>query len=125
MFEGNDWFLIVWAIVCVVVVVGMSYWVTKYLAGSGLLRTGLGRNGTGQIKVVEQQMLGRDQRLVVVQAGEKHYLLGVTANNISMLSEITWDPANGAGEGANMQEATERPAFREAFFEVLRQKTRR
>lgn len=125
MFEGNDWFLILWAVVCVVVVLGMSYWVTRYLAGSGLLKAKLGRSGTGKIKVVEQQMIGRDQRLVVVRVGETHYLLGVTANNISMLSEIPWDAVDGAGEEAILQETEGKPAFREAFFDALRQKTRR
>ena len=125
MLGGNDWFLVVWAIVCIVVVLGMAYWVTKYLAGNGLLKTGLGRNGTGKIRVVEQQMLGRDQRLVVVQAGETYYLLGMTANNISLISEIDWEPTDEAGERTILEESKEKPAFREAFFDALRQKTRR
>jgi flagellar biogenesis protein FliO len=57
--------------------------------------------------------------------GETHYLLGVTANNISMLSEIPWDAVDGAGEEAILQETEGKPAFREAFFDALRQKTRR
>ena len=123
--RDNDWFLIVWAIVCIVVVLGMSYWVTRFVAGRGLLKGGIGRSGSGQIKVVEQYMLGRDQRLVVVQVGEKHYLLGITANNISMLSEIEWDPTKGLDDELLAQAAKERPAFREAFFDALRQRTRR
>lgn len=121
----SDWFLIVWAIVCVVVVLGMSYWVTRFVAGRGLLKGGFGRGGSGRIKVVEQYVLGRDQRLVVVQVEEKHYLLGITANNISMLSEVKWDPAEGLNEELLAQAAKERPAFREAFFDALRQRTRR
>lgn len=125
MLGGNDWFLIVWAVVCIVVVLGMAYWVTRYLAGSGLLKTGLGRSGAGKIRVVEQQMLGRDQRLVVVQVGETYYLLGMTANNISLISEIDWEPTDEAGKESILEESTEKPAFREAFFDALRQKTRR
>ena len=121
----SDWFLIVWMIVCVVVVLGMSYWVTRFVAGRGLLKGGFVRGGSGQIKVVEQYVLGRDQRLVVVQVGEKHYLLGITANNISMLSEVNWDPAKGLDEELLAQAGKERPTFREAFFDALRQRTRR
>ena len=119
-----DGFLILWAIVCIVVVLGMSYWVTRFVAGRGILGNGTGRMGNGQLKIVEQLMLGRDQRIVVVEVGEKHYLLGITANNISLLSEITWSPETGLDESI-AQAAKERPTFREAFFDVLKQKKQR
>lgn len=128
--QENDWLTIVWAIVCIVVVLGMAYWVTRFLAGKGRLkggfgRSGLGRSGNGWIRVVEQHALGRDQRLVVVQVKEKYYLLGITANSISMLSEVPGDPAKGLDEELLEQAVKERPTFREAFFDALRQRKRR
>ena len=123
MAGGNDWFLIVWAVVCVIVVLAMTYWVTRFVAGKGLLRGSFGQGGNGQIKIVEQRVLGRDQKLLIVQVNEKYYLLGMTANNISLLSEVDWAPQTGQGDIAADQ--IEKPAFHEAFFDVLKQKTRR
>lgn len=120
-----DWFLILWAVVCVVVVLGMSYWVTRFLGGRGLLRGDLAGGKRGRIRILEQQSLGREEKLVVAQVEEHCYLLGVTANQITLLSELPWDPEQGTQEGDLEPKENKKPAFREAFFDALRQKTRR
>ena len=118
----HDWFLIVWAIICIVVVLGMSYWVTRFVAG----RSSFGiRRGGKQIEILAQEAIGRDQRLAVARVGEKYFILGIAANHISLLAELTKEDA--AFWEAHPEQTTnpEPPSFMEAFKDVLKQKTRR
>ena len=122
---GHDWFLLIWALVCIVVVLAMSYWVTRVVAGSGFGGFRKGTNGRtgGQIEVITQELLGKDQRLMIVRVGEKYYLIGVTSNAISMLSEIPWDETMTVSQPAEAGHTP--PSFGEAFTSVLKQKLRR
>lgn len=119
----EDWLPLLWAVICVVVVLGMAWWATRCMAGRGLPGglMGVGRAGRGQIRVLEQQALGRDQRLVAVQVGEQCFLLGVTQGQITLLSEIAW-PAQEP-EGTAQAPAQGAP-FREALSNA-RKKARR
>ena len=93
MLEGNPIFSLLWMVVSVIVIIGLAYWFTKYVAGRG----GLGVFGPlkagGGLDVLAQLPLGRDQKLVVAQAGERYFLLGVTVSEISMLAELTAEEA--------------------------------
>lgn len=122
--DKADWFLLAWVLVCVVVVLGMSYWATRLIAGKGLLGGGMNRKSGGRIKVVAQEVIGKDQRLVVAAVGEKCFLLGVTSNAISMLSEL---PADEIGFEMKTGEQTveNHPSFLNAFSDLLKEKLRR
>ncbi len=122
--SGHDWFLLVWAIVCIVVVVGMSYWVTRFVAGKGLLR-GAGSRGGGQIKVLSQELIGKDQRLVLARAGDRYFLLGVTPNAITMLSEFSEEEMARVTADAQEHATQEPTGFFEAFSQVLKERKQR
>ena len=125
MLGGNPFFSLLWMIVSVIVIIGLAYWFTKSVAGRG----GLGAFGPlkagGGLKVLAQLPLGRDQKLIVTQAGGRFFLLGVTATEISMLAEFTAEEAALWQEQGGTAEKRETPSFREALDTVLRQKGRR
>ena len=122
MLGDHDWFLMVWAVICIVVVLGMSYWVTKFVAG----RSGFGtRRGGKQIEILAQESIGRDQRLAVARVGEKYFVLGIAANNISLLTELDKDAAALWEAHPETPSNPGNPSFIEAFQDVLKQKMRR
>lgn len=94
-------------------------WAGKNLGG-GLIG-GLG--GGRRLTVLDRASLGRDQSLLVVQAGERYLLLGSTPAGVTLLAELTAEegvlwlpptPAKGP-EQANL------PDFR-ALLQRLREK---
>lgn len=116
----NPIFSLLWMVLCVVVIAVLAYLATKYVAGRGGA-FGL-RMGTG-LEILAQLPLGREQKLLVARAGERYFLLGVTASKISILAEFTAEEAALWREGAEKER--ENPSFRQALNTVLRQKERR
>ena len=118
---GESLLSLLWLLICVVAIAAMAYLFTRYIAGRG----GLGRisaAGKGQLRVLARTSLGREQSVVLVQAGEKFYLLGVAASGVSMLERLTKE------EAQNMCPTLDQPpppGFREAFGEALRQRKQR
>lgn len=64
-----------------------TLWLLRRLGPAGLARHGR------SIRVIESASLGQGRSLVVVEAGERRLLLGVTAQHISLVSEL---PAEAA-----------------------------
>lgn len=100
----------IWLVVCVALVLALAFFFTRYGAGRGAF--GAIRSGK-QMEVRGQLPLGRDQKLVLVQAGERWFLLGVTTASITTLAEFT------AEEASAWQEPLETEAM-PGFGEVLR-----
>ena len=125
MLTGSPLLSLAWMVVCVLVIAVLAYWVTKYVAGRG----GLGafgplKMGEG-LEILAQLPLGRDQRVVVARAGERFLLLGVTAAQITLLTELTEEEAALWRDQSGTAGKRETPSFREALNTVLRQKGRR
>ena len=109
-------------VICCAIVLGLAYWFTKHVVGrSGLKKIGAGGSAE-DLQVLRQLTLGKDQRLLVVRAGEKTLLLGVTASDISALAEFTPEEAEAwlTAEKEGAQQCT--PSFTEALQKVLKQK---
>lgn len=93
MLTENPWVSLLGMLVTVVVVIGLAYWFTRYIVGGkhmgslGLLQK------NEQLQVLAQTQVGKDQRLAVVQAGKRYFLLGMTPQNISLLAELSEDEA--------------------------------
>ena len=109
----------IWLTVCVVLIIGLAYWFTRYTAGRGTF----GAFQAGQrMEVLDHLPLGRDQRVILARVGDRHLLLGVTQAEIRLLAELTaeeaasWKPGEADGE---------RPDFKEALISVIKQKRRR
>ena len=108
-----------WLIICVVLIIGLSYWFTRYVVG----RRGFGAlSGGRRMEVLDQLPLGRDQRVVLARAGERYLLLGATPAGITLLAELT---AEEAASWRTPQTAGEKMSFSEAFGAVMQQKKRR
>lgn len=107
----------------VILVIGLAYWFTR-LVGQGAMGTARGTDRTGRLKVAARLALGREQQLLVVQAGERYFLLGVTASEISTLAEFTAQEAEQWRFEAE-QRQTAPPTFKEALRNVAAQKRKR
>lgn len=108
-----------WLIICLVLVIGLAYWFTRYMAGRGAFGA---FQGGGQMEVLDQLSLGRDQRIVLARAGKRFLLLGVTPSGIALLAELTEEEA---ASWKRPQAAGERMSFKEAFLTIVKQKERR
>lgn len=112
---------LLWMLLCVVAIAVMAYLFTRYIAGRG----GLGRagaSGNRQLRVIGRVSVGREQSVVLVQAGEKFYLLGVAASGVSVLERLTKEEAQ---EMCPAVDQPPPPGFTEALGEALRQRKQR
>lgn len=55
------------------------------------------RSGNGQMRVVSGVMVGQRERVVIVEVGEQWLVLGVTAQNVNLLSHLP-KPENATSE---------------------------
>ena len=120
---GSELFSLLWVLICVLCIIGLAYWFTKYVVG----RTGLGRTvqGTGRIEVLARTMLGKDQQLLLVRAGGRIFLLGATAAGITSLAEFTTEEAAAFTDGDGGTGEEQPPSFKEALQKVIQQKMKR
>jgi len=119
--EGaNTWLSLLWVLVCVVAILALAYWFTKYAARGFPSVRDLG--GSEQLKVLSRLALGREESLALVRAGERYFLLGITPTGISNLAEFSAGEAECWLKAQQAQPAT--PSFREAVQTVLEQRKR-
>jgi len=116
--NDSPWLSLLGMLVAIVVVIGLAYWVTRIIAGRGTLPFGTGRKDD-KLSVLVQKQIGKDQRLAVVQAGEKYFLVGITAQNISLLAELTAEEAAYWLPDENPQGDGQPPTFKQAFMDSL------
>lgn len=82
------------------------------------------QGGKKQLRVIEQVSLGREQRVAVVQVGERYFVLGITSSNVNKLAELTeeertlWQMESSAGGGMG----SSNPNFRDSLLKVLEKK---
>ena len=121
MLSDNPWVSLLGMLLTVAAVVGLAYWFTRHVVGGrygaslGLLQ----RNE--QLRVLAQTQVGKDQRLAVVQAGTRYFLLGMTPQNISLLAELT-------EEEAAVWQGPEEPSpvpFQQAFQNAIHREKKR
>lgn len=107
---------VLWLLICVVAVSGLAYWFTKFVVGRGLVGGAAAGKG-GSLTVLAQISVGKDQRLLVVRAGERCFLLGATPAAISTLAEFT---AEEAEHWKTPPPGETLPSFRESLVNVLK-----
>ena len=107
--------------VIVLVLVG-AYCFTRWAGpnlGGNLFAAGKG----GRLQVLDRAVIGRDQALLVVKAGQRYLLLGCTPSGLTLLAELRqeegeiWDPPVSA-EGPEEKRSLD---FR-ALMQRLREK---
>ena len=120
--EVSTWLSLLWVLVCVVLIVAMAYWFTKYVVGRGRLGAFGAARGTEQLKVLARLGLGKDQTVLLVQVGERYFLLGATPSAISNLAELTAEEARSWTEKPDQPAP---PSFGEALRTVIQQRRQR
>jgi len=98
---------VVLKLVIVIVLILALTKVLQYLNGRSRSRTG----GQSAINIVESLTLAQNQRLYLIEVGEKAVLIGATANQLATLTEIT-DPTTLA----NMRRKVEAEAIPQDSF---------
>ena len=109
-----------WMLVCVVLIIGLAYWFTRYVAGRGALGA---FSGGRRMEVLDRLPLGRDQSVVLARVGERYLLLGAGTAGVTLLAELTGEEA--AAWKPPEAEAGEKPGFKEAFLTIMKQRERR
>ena len=121
LLDGLDsLFSLIWLLICVLVVVVLAYLFTRYVAGRGGGMAGLS-GASDRFKVLSRLSLGREQGIMLVKAGEKFLLLGVTPSGITLLKELTQEEADAVCPPPDPN-LPPPPSFGEALRTVLKQK---
>lgn len=116
---------VLWLLIAVVLVMGLAYLFTRYVAGNQMLLS-QHRKNTKMLHIVEQTYMGRDRQIVLLQAGDRYFLLGNTPEQITTLAEFS------AGEVESWREKEKQtgedgqtPSFTQALQEIIKQRGRR
>ena len=79
---------VLWTICAILGVLVLAYLFTRYVAGRGQ-GGGPSRLGKRMLTILDQVAVGKDQRLLLVRAGETYYFLGVTQGSITCLVKLS------------------------------------
>ena len=77
------------ALLVTLLVLAGAYLFTRWAAGSNFLIGGGFARGSGRLHVLDRLILGKDHSLLVVQVGERYFLLGCSPSGLSSLCELT------------------------------------
>jgi flagellar protein FliO/FliZ len=123
-----------WETVKLVVVLGIILMAIVYVIKFGLIRLQPDYyQKKGSLRIVERLPLSQRSGLFLVRAGERHFLLGVSADNINMLAEVNSEevlPSLPRGEHKEFKscldkyltEAGENASFKEKMRFLIRKK---
>ena len=106
----------------IILILYLAYFATRWVGthsvqgGTGAFRTG----GNGELRLLAQLGVGRNERLVLVRLEKRCYLLGVTEHEITLLREL--DDEESARWLAQSENAPAAPGFLEVLNETLRKK---
>ena len=114
---------VLWLLIAVVLVMGLAYLTTRYVAGRYSPMSHRGKYGK-MLSVIEQTYMGRDRQIVVVQAGDRYFLLGSTPNGITNLAELSAEEVEAWRERERGEEG-QPPSFAQSLQEILKQRSRR
>ena len=109
-------------LVVIAAVLFLAWWATKQIAQRPGLQGFSGRMPNDEMRVLAQLPLGREQRLVVVECAARYFLLGITQNSVSMLSELSEEDVQ---QWKQMQEEEPVSGSVQSFSTLLQNKLRR
>lgn len=118
MQTGNPWVSLLGMVVAVAVITGLAYWFTRcVIGGAGFKSLGLLQKD-GQLQILAQTRIGKEQRLAVVQAGPRYFLVGITMQNISLLAELSKEEAS-VWQHCQEEGSAPPPPFHQALTDAL------
>lgn len=84
MSNGAEYvFQLIWYLIAFLLVIGVAFYITRFIGQSTLRYT-----RSTNLQVIDYIILGRDKGLYIVKVGDKFFLIGVSNNNITYLTEI-------------------------------------
>ena len=98
---------VLWTICAILGVLVLAYLFTRYVAGRGQ-GGGPSRLGKRMLTILDQVAVGKDQRLLLVRAGETYYFLGVTQGSITCLEKLTAEEAEACPRWGSRKRCTAR-----------------
>ena len=119
----EDIFALLGMLLTVVFVLVLAYFCTKYFSRWKLGSFGAATSQSSHMRIMDQLTVGPDLRLLLVQVGTRHLLLGLSAAGITSLLELTpeevalWEVL----EQKSNSDSTF-PTFGASFLEALKQK---
>ena len=93
-------------LIAVVVILYGSYMASKYI-GRGMAKS----SSSLYMRLLDQITLGQDRHIAIIQVGGKYLLVGVTAGQIQVLSELDDDELIQLSPD-NIEEGTNVPDFK-------------
>ena len=112
------------ALVVIALVMAGAYAFTRW-AGTRLGGGLSFKPGGSRLKVLDRAALGKEQSLLVVQAGERYLLLGSTAAGLTLLAELTREEGEAWGPAAGAEAPAEgKPGDFRALMQRLREKNK-
>ncbi len=111
------WLSLIGMLFCTGAILFLAYWATKKI-GMG----GIGGFTTGtQMRVYDRMSIGQNQALLIVQIGERWFVLATSRDSVSVVAELNTEEAQlwqkqTPSQGAGLQSA--------AFLETLTRKLR-
>ena len=118
----SDISALLWLLFSIIAVLILACWATRRIVG-GIPASHIKRTGR-QIEILAQTAIGKSEALILVQAGVLCFLLGVTANAITVLAEFTEEETAILREKPKDQENGGRPGFIEVLQKSLKQQRR-
>ncbi len=80
---GNNILQLLMAIIVFIVVLAVTYYVTKWVAKSGVIQP-----FTKNVKVIETFKIAQGKYIQIIQIGSRYYSIGVTKDNITFLTAL-------------------------------------
>ncbi|MEA4987047.1 MAG: flagellar biosynthetic protein FliO [Anaerovorax sp.] len=105
------------AMIAMIGVIYLSYLFSKYLA------TGTSKmNSAKYMKIIDRLPTGQDRSVIILQIGDKHYLVGNTSQSINILTELSKDQLVELPSEGHMAIHTD--SFKNALEGMLNKKTK-
>lgn len=103
---------LLWALFVTCLILALAYWFTRHVVG----RMAAGGLAQGKhITILEQAVVGKEQRLLLVRIEKRIYILAATPGGISSLGELSAEEAAGWDEAVRAS-----GDLMEAFPQTLR-----
>ena len=113
---------LLWLIVAVVLVMGLAYLATRCIAGDMPMQRSR-KAHKKMLHPVEQLYMGRERQIILVQAGDRYFLIGNTANQITTLAEFSEEEIEAWREKERQnEEADQRKSFAQVVQELLKKR---
>lgn len=117
-----DWLSLIGMVLCVVVILYLAYWFTRRIAMGNF--NGVATS-SGHMRLYDRLPLGQNKSVVVARVGLRWLVLGVSDDQITLLTELTEEESRIWRQAKQGGSETAAPKFADIISDVLRKKNDR